>query len=211
MRLENALDDLFQNRSHVRVLRALNELPQGLPASAREVARRAGVSHPTASKALTSLSVQGIVLRTRLLRADAFELSRRHTAAQQLVTLFAWERGLRRELISLLRRELSRHKDYVNEAFLFGSAIIGDMGPGSDIDVAVVCRPGASDEVTEMTDRLAAAVRERFGNRMSVLIGTAEVGELRKPGRKGYRLWRKLTTDGIPIIGPGQGRGSAQA
>jgi hypothetical protein len=33
MRLDSPLDDVFQNRSHVRVLRALHHLPEGLAVS----------------------------------------------------------------------------------------------------------------------------------------------------------------------------------
>src|SRR5680860_1614683 len=45
MRFDSPIDDLFLNRSHVRILRALLRLPEGLPASGREIARRAGVTH----------------------------------------------------------------------------------------------------------------------------------------------------------------------
>lgn len=209
MRLDSPLNDLFPNRSQVRVLRALCELPQGFPTSAREVARRAGISHPTASKALESLSLQGIVLRTRLLRADAFELNRAHTAGGQLTKLFEWERGLRRELISLLRSGLSLHKDYITGAFLFGSVLTKDMTAKSDIDVAVVCRPGTSEQVTKGLEQVAEAVRLRFGNRLSLTIGAGTSAELQEPRRRGYRLWRQIMAEGIPIIGPVQGRGSA--
>jgi len=55
MRLDRPLDDLFERGSHVRVLRALHELPDGFRTSARELARRASVSHPTASRVLAAL------------------------------------------------------------------------------------------------------------------------------------------------------------
>ncbi len=47
MRLSNALDHIFAGRSRVRILRALDELPDGIAVSARELARRSGLSHPT--------------------------------------------------------------------------------------------------------------------------------------------------------------------
>jgi len=78
MRLVNALDDVFAGRSEVRVLRALDELPDGLAVSARELARRSGLAHPTVSSVLAGLTDQGLVQARRALRGGAFELNRRH-------------------------------------------------------------------------------------------------------------------------------------
>ena len=88
MRLRSPLNDLFRSRSHVRVLRALDEMPTGLPASTREIARRAGVSHPTAAAVLSSLAEQGIVTLQRLARADLFELNQSHVLVEQLHALY---------------------------------------------------------------------------------------------------------------------------
>src|SRR2546428_6465928 len=98
MRLAYPLDDAFAGRSHVRVLRALDGLPDGLPVSARELARRSRLSHPTASKVLASLASQGIVLARRAPRTDAFELNREHVLVEKLRPIFEWERLLLREL-----------------------------------------------------------------------------------------------------------------
>jgi predicted nucleotidyltransferase/predicted transcriptional regulator len=204
MRLTDPLDDVFRSPSYVRVLRALHHLPVGLPASAREIARRAGVSHPTASKALASLTEQGLVTRTRAPRAHAFELRRTHTATQQLVTLFEWEGQLRQELISFLRTQIQQHAPgSVTAAFLFGSAAEGDMTSSSDIDVAILVAAGEAHRVTTAMERIAEDVRERFGNHLSVLLEDAPVEKLQKSGRKRHRLWRRILREGMPILDPG--------
>ncbi|HSL81863.1 MAG TPA: nucleotidyltransferase domain-containing protein [Thermoanaerobaculia bacterium] len=201
MRLETPLDDIFRGPSHVRVLRALHQVSKGLSLSARAIARRAGVSHPTASKVLSSLTDQGLVARSRVPRGSFFRLRRTNTAVDVLRTLFDWEEGLMRELIDLLRSEIDRHAPRtVTAVFLFGSAARGDMSPGSDIDVAVVHRADAAEEVALAMEEIGERVQERFGNRVSFVFADAPVKELQSSGREGARLWGKILQEGIPVF-----------
>jgi len=202
MRIDKPLDDIFHGQSYIRALRALYELPEGFPASAREIGRRAGLSHPTASRVLASLADQGIVQVNRTNRADLYEIQQEHVASRRLKTLFDWERELQHELASFLRHEIMSRTDSVTGAFLFGSVVRGEMTATSDIDVAVVCDPDAVDQVLGVMEHLEEALRGRFGNRLSFVVGTADLDQLGKSGRKGYRLWRQIAVEGLPIIGP---------
>jgi predicted nucleotidyltransferase len=200
MRLDRPLDDLFESGSHVRVLRALHELPDGFRASAREVARRAGLSHPTASRVLAALLDQGLVSVTRTPRADAFALNPDHVAIPQLKNLFAWEHGLRDELLSFLRREILARADVVLAAFLFGSVVREEMSASSDIDIAVLCPPDRVDQVSAAMEEVGEAVRARFGNRVSFVVGADSLENLNQPRRTDHRLWQEIAREGIPII-----------
>ncbi|MGH2571908.1 MAG: MarR family transcriptional regulator [Actinomycetota bacterium] len=201
MLIDKPLDDLFRSRSHVRVLRTLDELPEGFSVSAREIARRADLSHPTASRALVSLVEHGVVGVRRTPRADLFGLQRDHVAATMLAVVFEWERGLREELLAFLRREIIDRTDSVAEAYLFGSAVRGAMTPKSDIDVAVLCAPAVVEKVTATMHDVGEAVRRRFGNPLSFVVGTADLDQLGRAGRNGYRLWRQIALEGRPILG----------
>src|SRR2546425_6719893 len=88
MRLDAPLDDIFASGTHVKVLRALCGLPAQMTASGREVARRAGVSHPRANSVLTDLSNTGLVNVQRLPRTDLYGLNRNQPMAYQLIHLF---------------------------------------------------------------------------------------------------------------------------
>lgn len=187
------LDDVFLNRSHVQVLRALHRLPRGLPASGREIARRAGITHPTSLKALERLADIGLVDATRGRVADAYEFNYDHLLADRIAGLFEAEASVEKELTSFMRDHLLAVTDKVESATVFGSIISGESTPTSDIDLAVSCAAGDIEEVENALDDLSGAVRSRFGNRLSPLINTRK----QKP-RTG--IWRRIEKEGLALI-----------
>ena len=197
MRLEAPLDDLFSNRSHVRVLRALHRLPRGFAASGRELARRAGIAHPTALRALALLVNIGVVMTDRGLGRDAYALNHDHLLAAHLATLFGAEAAIGEELVSFLRESLRVVGPKVQKATLFGSAVWGESTPDSDIDVAVSCSREDLDEVESALRELGEVVHRRYGNRLSPLVYSR--ARSRKSG-----IWKRIDRDGIPLIRSGK-------
>jgi predicted nucleotidyltransferase len=201
MWLLHALDDIFAGRTGIRVLRALNELPDGLPVSARELARRSGLSHPTVTNVLASLIDQGVVLARRAPRTDGFELNRRHALVEKLEPLFDWEGQLLREFAGFIATEIQKQAPMVSAAYLFGSAIRGQMSPASDIDLAViVLDPADTSPADAALARVADAVRVRYGNRLDVTIESSPIDQLQRPGRPGYRFWASVAKEGITLV-----------
>ncbi len=199
MRLQNPLDDAFGTKSHVRILRTLFALPDGFAVSARDAARRAGISHPRASAALRSFADQGLLKTHRVPRADLYSINPNHLLTTRLKTLFTWESRVPDELVSFLRERIHRAIPYASAAFLFGSAAGGTMTPASDIDVAIVCPADKVHLAEEVLLRIADDVRDRFGNRLSSLVRPAGAGRRRAP--TSYRLWRRAASEGIPLLG----------
>lgn len=207
MRFTEPLDDVFRSRSFVPVLRALSQMPARLSASAREVARRAGVSHPTATSALRSLADQGIVNVSRAPSADGYVLNSDHVFADLLKGLFAWEASLREDLVSFLREQIRRRTPAVERAFVFGSFVAGGMTASSDIDLAVVCPESSVADVQSGLEHLADDVRKRYGNNLNAIIGTGSVDYLRSPGER--RLWKRIVADGRDVLTSTRGVNSA--
>ena len=174
MRLDTGLDDLFATGSHVRVLRALDALPEGLTVSGREIARRARVSQPTAAEVLRSLEAQGLLVVGRRLRAAFYRLNSSHVLTPAVRRLFAQERAVRSDLETTVAEQVYELKG-VTAAYLFGSAARGDMRAGSDIDVAVEAKADVPEESWGLDE-----VHRRFGNRVSVI-------RLRERGAAGLR------------------------
>lgn len=197
MRFDSPLDDIFASRSHVRVLRALLRLPEGFPASGRELARRAGVTHPTSIKALTVLVESGLVTASRGPAGDTYELSRDHLFAGQLADLYRSESGATQNLATFLRDELLALTPKVERATLFGSVVWGDSTPTSDIDLAVTCARADVGEVEKAVDDLSDAAQQRFGNHVSPLI------DARKQRPK-TGIWKRIEGSGIALIRSGK-------
>jgi predicted nucleotidyltransferase len=199
MRLDEPLDDLFQNRSHVRVLRALVALPRGIDASIREIARRAGVTHPTASAALESLRAQGLVVGRVTLVASEYRLNESHVLFTSLEALFRLEGRLRQDLFDYLAGEVRTRAPWVQEAFVFGSAAKGEMRPDSDLDVALITRPGKARKLASIVEELGEDTTDLFGNRIHAVIGTEPIEVLAARGQSRFRLWREIAKNGIRI------------
>ena len=202
MRFSQPLDDLFQGKSHVKVLRALANMPEGLEASTREVGRRAGVSHPTASGVLEALRQQGVVHVRRTARADEHRVNRGHALWDQIVPLLRWERQARDEVVAFVADQVADRAPWVSAAYLFGSVVSGDTDPGSDIDVAVICPSARVADTEEAMEAIGERTAERFGNRVNAIVGTRPVEELARGGRSGSGLWKAIAQDGIPLISP---------
>ncbi len=197
MRLAQPLDDLLQNRSHVKVLRALTALPEGVESSIREIARRADISHPTAGNVLQSLERQGLVNARRSLFADEYRLNRRHELSGKLIRIFEWETALRDTLIGFLRDHLAKRAPWIEEAYLFGSAARGNMRPDSDLDVAVICDAGHASAVEDVLHDISELTAARFGNKIGYVIGTRPIDEITRSGQSGSRVWRAVQKEGI--------------
>ncbi len=192
----------------MRVLRALHAMPEGVPASAREVGRRAGVSHPTASNVLSSLVQQGVVSARRSPRADAYVLNDAHVLTSHLRLLFGWEDDLIRDLVGFLRQRIGEASPAVARVFLFGSAVKGTMTESSDIDVAVLCPEEKEEEVEDAMRDVADAVRLRYGNDVRVIVGSEGDVRSRQPGRR--RLWERIVRDGLVVLPQGREGSRAQ-
>ncbi len=165
------------------------------------VAGRAGLSHTTATAALRSLTDLGAVRARRSRRYDFFELNREHALVEELGGLFDREAGLRDELVAFLRGQLEAQQLPISEAYLYGSAARGDMGPRSDVDVALICPPdGVTAVEEEAFGRIAEATTRRFGVRLSPIVAAGELTVLRDPSREGHRLWDRVAGEGIPIL-----------
>jgi predicted nucleotidyltransferase len=200
MRFDRAVDDLFATASFAPVLRALVGLPSGFGVSAREIGRRAGVTHPTASKVLGSLAEQGLVFIRRSQTGDEFAVNRDHLLAQAVLPLFELERSARSDLITFLARSLRRHAPDLQAAYLFGSAAWGEMEPGSDLDLGVICPPPISHRVERALAKIAQEVRSRYGNRLTWMVGdqiSIAASSLRS--RRTPPIWRRILKEGIPI------------
>jgi predicted nucleotidyltransferase len=192
MQFTHALNEIFKSSVHVRVLRALTELPQGFGVSGREIARRAGVSHPSATKSLGALAIQGVVTVRRALRSDEYTLNYDHVLTSSIRALFDAERRIVEDVRSRLQSDLERLG--VRRAYLFGSAVRGEASARSDIDLAIEPTK-ATKQLDQGVEAMREQARRRYGNELSVIV------KQMPSTQRSDAMWRRLLKDSIPIFG----------
>jgi predicted nucleotidyltransferase len=200
MRLDDPLDDIFASASHVRLLRALFYLPSDMGTSGRDLARRAGVSHPRANQVLADLAEQGVVVVQRLPRTDLYRANRSHALADPLSKLFELEPKLKFELFALIATELKARRLPVTEARVFGSATRGAMTRTSDVDLALVTAATSVEAVEAAAQQIAETARKRFGTRLNVLVGSPSLERLSKSGQTRQAVWQTVEREGIDVF-----------
>lgn len=198
MRLDRPLDDLFATGSAVRVLRALVGLPKGFGVSAREIGRRGGVSHPTASKVLGALAEQGLVSVRRSTVGDEYVFNGDHVLADPVVDAFELERSILTDLVRFLGDSLRRRVSDVQAAYLFGSAVWGEMVAGSDLDLAIISPVTTWRRAERRMPELAGDVKKRYGNRLTWTVGDPSL-LLPGPKWRAPPIWRRILKEGIPV------------
>jgi len=194
MRFVRALDQILGNASRVGVLRALVHLPRCYAATSREIARRAGVTHPLELRALGVLSEQGLVRRKRVGRADTYELNEANVLTDLLRRVFTTEEALPDDLVRFLRAQVVQHAAGAETAYLFGSAATAEMRDGSDIDVALVWPGASATEIESASNAISDSLRQRYGNDGQVIVRTSPVRE-----GKGPRIWTDIHQKGISL------------
>jgi len=203
MRLRRPLDAALATQGHVRVLRALDGLPEGLAVSVRDLSRRAGLRHPRTSEILADLRLQGLASAQRAGRADLYQPNRAHVLYPFLHRLFDEERASEAELAEALSRGLAPAARHIKEAYLFGSVARGDSDVTSDVDLAIVAsRPDAA-LLTKTIEALAAAVKQRFGNDLSVQLSDEPVEKRRHARDPSRELWDRVAREGVSVL-PGK-------
>lgn len=207
MRLDQPFDDIFASASHVRVLRALFGLPSGMRRSGRDLARRAGVSHPRANQVLADLSEQGLVEVQRLPRTDLYRVNRHHALAEPVGEFFELEPRLKFDLLSLVASELKARHLPVKEARIFGSAARGAMARTSDVDLALVTSRESVAAVEAAAQQISEAARQRFGTRLNVLVGSPSLEKLSKSRQAGQGVWQAIEREGLDVFADSKATG----
>lgn len=188
---QGLLDDVLGSRAKVAVLRCL-WAADGESLSGRAVARRTGLSHAGALKALKELRVHR-VLRTTL--DDRYQLDREHDMVSRgLVPLFALESGFERRLTDLIVGIVPR----VLTVVLFGSVARGEETEFSDIDVLLIV-PDDVDPVDAYEAITTSAGISRFGRYLSPSIYTTSM--LADGYREGWPLLAEIEHEGVVLLG----------
>lgn len=164
------------------------------PLTLRQIAERAGASHPQVSHHVARFEQLGLIERQVVGRGHLVRLT--ESAAAKWVKALA---GLRETVLERMREAAADIIPAPDGIVVFGSFARGIAGRDSDIDVLILAPPGMSDnepwlaQVAAWTDRIAAFA----GNPVAELIW--EVDDLST--HRDEPLWHSIATDGIVVAG----------
>jgi predicted nucleotidyltransferase len=194
--LRRPMDAVFAAPSHLALLRALFDTPQG--ASGRELARLAGLSHQAANNAIARLEAMGLVRRVGRGRTFLHTLNTDHAVVTRLLRpLLEGERGVFREILKSVEKAVAPQ---CLSATIFGSVARGSEGPASDFDLLVVLRPDQRREpVSRVLSDLASTLSRSWGIRLNPITFTA--AQVRRHLAEGHPLFAAALRDGIPLAG----------
>ncbi len=170
MKLHNILDEVLKSKSHIMVLRVLQDTAQGY--TGREIARLSGLTHRACLQALTNLEDLAIVQRRRGGRDHTFTLNRKNVIVSDgILPLLDLERKLLDRLQQYIKRRFAKHTESI---MLFGSVVRGEETVGSDMDVCFVAgNKSKLKEVENIVHELQPAVKQMFGADLAPVYYTA--------------------------------------
>lgn len=188
------LDWLFAAPSHIGVLRAIKDSPDGM--SGRAVARAAGLNHEACRMALVRLETLGVVTRILTDRTQLVRLNRASELVNRgLLPLLRAESELKEEVYSLIRRTFRGRAKTVT---VFGSVARGEDRPESDMDLLIVLAGKDDEAVHDRAFDLRAEVLRRYGIEISPLVVTLR--HARGKAREGNPLYADISAHGIDLL-----------
>jgi len=200
MRVSYPLDDIFQNKNNVRVLRQLVMFPSR-PFTGRGLANELEMNHATCIRALNSLADMGVISRRTIGRSSVYEIPNDSVLLKDfLKPLFEEEAGLLNDLVDVLTKGF---KQSVLSVILFGSVARGEDTPQSDVDILLVLKAGADrKKVGEILEENEREVYQRYRVGINTLIYTSKEFERMKKNR--HPLIEEILAEGVLLVGKEQ-------
>jgi DNA-binding transcriptional ArsR family regulator len=164
------------------------------PLTIRQLAERAGASHPRVGQHVDRFEALGLVQREVVGRSHLVRLT--DTAAAQLVRRLV---RVREEVVTFMESAAAELDPPATSIVVFGSFARGTARAGSDIDVAIVAPPGrvADDTWSQQVSAWVDAVSDYAGNPVAeIVLGLDDLAP-----RGSDPLWRDVRREGLVIAG----------
>jgi len=166
MKFHFILEEILGKKSDVAILRVLVE--KDLELTGRQIAQLTGLNHRTCQLSLKNLVAQGIVSLRRVGKSNLFKLKKENVLVKNgILPLFETEHQLLNKVQFLISDKLGTKK--ILSLILFGSVVLGQEKPDSDLDVCViVIDEGSKVFVEQEEDLLSQTIIKLFGNSLAI-------------------------------------------
>lgn len=200
MRINNPLDEVFKNSNSVRILRQLVLYPSKVT-TGRGLAGELGMNHATCIRTLDSLVDIGAVSRKTVGRSSVYEMPKDSILYRDfLMPLFEKEANLLNELVGTLGRGVKQH---VAAIYIFGSVARAEDTSVSDVDIALILKPGVDKrEIEEAVGENERDAYRLFRIGTNVLLYNTD--EFERMKKSGHPLVKEILSEGRIAFGKAQ-------
>lgn len=200
MRVNNPLDDIFQNGHAIRILRQLVLFPSKV-ITGRGLARELGMNHATCIRALDSLVDTGAISRMTVGKSSVYEIPQDSVLYDGLLKpLFDKEANLLNELVEILSEGIRQH---IISIYVFGSVARAEDTAVSDIDIAIILKAGVDKKkLVETLGENERRIYRLYRIGTNVLLYSSD--EFMKMKESGHALARDILSEGLLAYGKEQ-------
>lgn len=194
MRLTNFLEDIFGQKSKVKILRVFFKTKMAL--TGRQIAELADLNHRTAQLTLADLENQALIKSRIIGRASLFELNTGNYFVEKHLAKFFEEEG--NFLKSFVLGILDGAQKEIDSLIFFGEAAQGREKEESEINFLAV-----SDLKKEKQEQLELKIKEEFFRSFGKMVTIFWVSkkELLEAVKKSQPLFQEAAKTGQVILG----------
>ena len=172
MPIRSVLDRVLDNATKTKILRVL--CGRNIGWTGRKMASELKVSPTTANKFLKQLTEDGVIIGKSAGKAHLYFIDPdNYTIKSILKPFFEKEKNVYSDVLSLIKRSLSKCGAKIRSAAIFGSVAKKEEKHGSDIDLVVIIEDlNGKKDVERSLDDIAKVVAQRFQTVISPYIVT---------------------------------------
>lgn len=187
MAIENALDNIMNTNSKVRIIRLFISKREDFMATGREIARLTGISAPAAHASLKDLFDLDVLIRMIMGKQHLYKLNiKNRTVKNILIPAFKKELSVKEDIISFLKNEIKtwRLTGKILSLIFYGSLQKSKSTEESDVDIAIITKNKTDMEKVEniFLEHINSRFHEYFGVHLDTYIKTQDefIKRLRK-------------------------------
>lgn len=199
MKLHNKLDEILDQPSKIKVLRFL--FIQGDEHTGRGIAKAVSMSPSMAHRVLREMETAGIVTARKKGNAVLYGLKNGNYFVNQILSpLFKREDAIYDDVARLIKTRITKYKQEIISAAVFGSVASGQDSKKSDLDLLVVLQREADrDKAENLMDVISVDLAKKFSIALSPYIVTGNM--LRKKFLKKQKIALAIVKNNRLIYG----------
>ncbi len=187
MAIENALDNILNTSSKVKIIRLFISKREDFMATGREIARLTDISAPAAHTSLKDLFDLDVLIRMIMGKQHLYKLNiKNRTVKNILIPAFKKELSVKEDIVSFLKNEIKTWglTGKIVSLIFYGSLQKSSATETSDVDIAVIIKNKADLDLVEKVflEHISSRFHEYFGAHLDTYIKTQDefIKRLRK-------------------------------